>query len=151
MAYFKKMRAVQAAVLLGGLFAGLVMAKPAGDLDEVTRSEIADRIKPVGSLCVAGEECAAGGGAAAVASGPRNGEQVYNTYCTACHTAGVLGAPKKGDKATWDKRLADSGSYQTILNNAINGIRSMPANGTCGDCSSDEISGAIEYMSGLKP
>lgn len=150
MVYFKKMFTVQVAVLLGGMFAGLTIAMPVAELDEVARDEIAERIKPAGTLCVAGEECAASD-SVAVASGPRSGEQVFSSYCTACHTAGVLGAPKKGDKAAWDKRLADSGSFQALMHNAINGIRAMPAKGTCGDCSSDEISGAIQYMSGLEP
>lgn len=151
MAYFKKKHAAQTAVLLGGLFAGLVMANSVEDMDEDARSEISDRIKPVGSLCVTGEECAAGGGATAVALGPRSGEKIYGTYCTICHATGLLDAPKKGDKHVWDQRLANAGSFAALLHNALNGIRTMPAKGTCADCSSDELSGAIEYMSDLSP
>ncbi|MCK5892811.1 MAG: cytochrome c5 family protein [Endozoicomonadaceae bacterium] len=126
------------------------MANPVEDMDDNARSEISDRIKPVGSLCVTGEECAAGGGAT-VASGPRSGEKIYSTYCTICHATGLLNAPKKGDKQTWDQRLAATGSFAALLHNALNGIRAMPPKGTCADCSSDEISDSIEYMSGLSP
>lgn len=150
MAYFKKIRAVQVAVLLGGLFVGLAMAKQAKDMDEAGHNEIIDRIKPVGSLCVTGDECAAGGGVAVV-SGPRSGEQIYNSYCTVCHAVGILNAPKKGDKHAWGKRMADSGSFAAMLENSLTGIRAMPPKGTCADCSNDELSGAIEYMSGLAP
>ncbi len=31
----------------------------------------------------------------------KTGEQVFAAVCTACHTAGVAGAPKVGDNAAW--------------------------------------------------
>ncbi|MFY3158262.1 c-type cytochrome, partial [Achromobacter xylosoxidans] len=31
----------------------------------------------------------------------KTGEQVFQAVCTACHTAGVAGAPKVGDNAAW--------------------------------------------------
>ena len=31
----------------------------------------------------------------------KTGEQVFAAVCTACHTAGVAGAPKIGDNAAW--------------------------------------------------
>ncbi|WP_281646354.1 c-type cytochrome [Parendozoicomonas sp. Alg238-R29] len=150
MANVNRMRAVKVAVLLGGMMTGLVMAAPA-EVDKITREEIAERIAPVGEVCLEGQPCATAAPAAAASSGPRSGESVYNSYCTACHTAGILGAPKKGDGAAWKEKLATAGSYNQLLTNAINGIRSMPPKGTCADCSEDEISGAIEFMSGLKP
>lgn len=107
---------------------------------------IRDRIAPAGAVCIQGEECAAASGAAAgAASGPRDGETVYNSYCAACHGAGILGAPKKGAAADWAPRL-DKG-MDTVLANAINGINAMPPKGTCADCSDEEIKGAIEFMS----
>ena len=51
----------------------------------------------------------------------------------------------------WAKAEKVAGGVSSLLSNAINGIRSMPAKGTCMECSDDEISVAIEYMSGLKP
>ncbi|CAM3472597.1 c-type cytochrome [Parendozoicomonas haliclonae] len=142
-------RALKAAVLFGGMMSGLVLAAPA-DVDKATRKEIAERIAPVGEVCLEGQPCASAAPVVA-SSGPRTGDAIYNTYCTACHTAGVLGAPKKDDKAAWDTKLAAAGSYSQLLSNAIKGIGSMPPKGTCMDCSDEEISVAIEYMSGLKP
>ncbi|WP_257280910.1 c-type cytochrome [Endozoicomonas sp. ONNA1] len=137
--------------LVGGLFSILAFAKPA-ELDEISRKEVAERIAPVGSVCQQGEECAANVGASAsTSSGPRSGEQIFNQFCTACHTSGLLGAPKKGDKATWETKLSAAGDFNKLLASAIKGVGSMPPKGTCMDCSDEEISHAIEYMSGLKP
>ena len=137
-------------LIIGGLLASLVFAKPTTDLDPVTRSEIGERIAPVGSVCLIGDECASGAGAVA-SSGPRSGEAIYNDACINCHASGLLGAPKKGDAEAWAKAEKVAGGFSSLLSNAINGIRNMPAKGTCMECSDDEISVAIEYMSGLKP
>ncbi|WP_430460560.1 c-type cytochrome [Thalassolituus sp. LLYu03] len=121
--------------------ATLVMAQAYAATD-AQADKIAERIKPVGQVCV-GAEC---GGAAVAAAEPRSGEQVFNTACTACHSIGVLGAPKKGDKAAWDARLAKG--FDATLKNAINGLNAMPPKGNCANCSDDELLGAIKFMSG---
>ncbi|SIT04262.1 Cytochrome c5 [Thalassolituus maritimus] len=121
--------------------ATLVMAQAYAESDAQIE-KIRERIAPVGEVCV-GAEC---GGVAVVAGEPRTGEEVYNTACTACHGAGVLGAPKKGDKAAWDDRLAKG--LEETLHNAINGINAMPPKGNCATCSDDEILNAIKYMAG---
>ncbi len=36
--------------------------------------------------------------------------------------------------------------FDTVWQNAINGIGAMPPMGTCGDCSNDDIKAAIEHM-----
>lgn len=107
-------------------------------------ADIAERLKPVGDVCVEGTECDAAAGAATASSGPRSGEEVYNTFCTACHGTGAMGAPKTGDVSTWNDRLAKG--FDATLANAINGINAMPPKGTCMDCSDDEIASAIKYM-----
>src|SRR5258708_39330117 len=48
---------------------------------------------------------AASKGAAPAAAG---GKDVYDKVCTACHSAGVAGAPQYGDKAAWAARLKES-------------------------------------------
>ncbi|WP_257263857.1 cytochrome c5 family protein [Endozoicomonas sp. ONNA2] len=142
-------------LLVGGLFASLVLAKSTADLDSITRGEISERLAPVGFVCLAGEACASAAGVAASSSsgpsGPRSGDAIYNQFCVACHGSGLLGAPKKDDAAAWLAAEKTAGGFSSLLANAISGIRSMPAKGTCMDCSDEEISIAIEYMSGLKP
>ena len=104
---------------------------------------IAERIKPVGELCIEGKSnCAAP--APAVAAGPRTGEQVYGAACVACHSVGVAGAPKFGVAAEWASRIAQG--EDTLVTHSINGIRGMPPRGTCGTCSDEEIRNAVRHM-----
>jgi cytochrome c5 len=107
--------------------------------DAADKEGLAKRLAPVGQVYVAGAAAASD----AAASGPRSGEKVYQTACFACHGTGALDAPKKGD-ASWKPRM-DQG-FDTMLKHAIEGIRNMPARGTCGDCSDDEIAAAIKFM-----
>jgi cytochrome c5 len=97
-----------------------------------------DRIKPVGKVHVAGA-------APAAAAGPRTGKQIYDGACVACHTSGVLGAPKLQVAADWKPRLDEKG-FEQVWKNAVNGINAMPAMGTCGDCTEEDIKIAVEYM-----
>jgi len=107
--------------------------------------EITSRITPIGQVCIAGEECEVASAAAAGGSdGPRDGESLYGTFCVACHSIGVAGAPKFGSADDWAPRLAKG--KDSLLSNALNGLNAMPPRGTCGDCSDEEIEEAIEYM-----
>lgn len=105
------------------------------------KDDIADRISPAGHLCMSGDDCAAA--PIAVASGPRSGEDVYNT-CAACHNTGAAGAPKLGDVAAWAPRIAQGA--ETLYTHAIGGFKGMPAKGLCGDCSDDEIKAAVDHI-----
>ncbi|WP_263146019.1 c-type cytochrome [Pseudomonas alcaligenes] len=136
----KKMLAAQAAVL--ALWA--VSAQAA------TNDDIAERIKPVGEVCVMGEECKGIEAVAASAGGgARTPDDIIAKHCGACHSAGVLGAPKIGDAAAWKERADHQGGLDGILAKAITGINSMPPKGTCADCSDDELKATIKKMSGL--
>ncbi|WP_367987618.1 cytochrome c5 family protein [Vibrio sp. NTOU-M3] len=100
---------------------------------------IAERIKPVGDVYLAGSEPVV-----AEPTGPRDGASVYGTFCVACHASGVSGAPKTGDAADWAPRIAKG--KDVLADHAINGFNAMPAKGSCMDCSDDEIIAAIEHM-----
>ena len=106
---------------------------------EPTRDEIADRIKPVGQVYLQGAEPEQ-----AQDTGPKSGDQVYNTSCSACHGSGVMGAPKMGDAGAWASRVAQG--MDTLAEHAINGFKGMPAKGGCMACSDDEIKAAVDYM-----
>lgn len=106
-------------------------------------SDIAERIKPAGSVCMSGDDCAAAPIAAAPAE-PRTGAQVYDTKCTTCHKAGVAGAPIYGDAGAWSARIGKG--VETLYTHAISGFNGMPAKGMCFDCSDDEIKAAVDYM-----
>ncbi len=126
------------AMVVGVATAGSVMAVS----QDMSREAIAERIKPVAQVRIAGEEQMAG--TQAQAEGGRSGEAVYNQACVACHTTGVLGAPRKGNAEDWAPRLAQG--MDIVLEHSINGLNAMPPRGTCMNCSDEEILAAIEYM-----
>lgn len=75
------------------------------------------------------------------------GKKLYDSACVACHGAGIAGAPKFADKATWAPRLAQGSGV--LYEHAIKGFQGkagvMPAKG--GSSASDaEIKAAVDYM-----
>ena len=106
--------------------------------------QIADRLAPVGETCMAGESCSAGG--VATAGGPKDPEQVYNTYCMACHMTGAADAPVLGNVDQWIPRIAKG--TETLYQNAIKGMGAMPARGICMDCSDDDVMATVDYILG---
>ncbi len=102
-----------------------------------------ERLKPVGDLCMSGDDCAAAPVAAGPAE-PRSGDVVYDTKCSACHATGAAGAPMMGDAGQWAPRV-DNG-IETLYTNAVKGINGMPAMGLCMDCSEDEVKAAVDHM-----
>ena len=75
-----------------------------------------------------------------------NAEQKYMASCFACHSTGAAGAPKVGAgmAVEWEPRLEKG--LDTIVQNAINGVNTMPAKGLCFDCSDEDIRAIVEYM-----
>ena len=110
--------------------------------------EIRERLAPFGEVCVVGTDCAVGAVADGSAGGSaaRSGEQVYNTFCFACHATGVSDAPKFGSAEDWAPRL-DKG-MDALWQTTINGLGAMPPMGTCMDCSEAEMRATIDYMTG---
>lgn len=81
-----------------------------------------------------------------VAPVTRTGEQVFNTVCTACHTAGLLNAPKIDDKVAWEPRAAKG--LQGLIASSTNGLNQMPAKGGDPTLTEQELSDSITYMLG---
>ena len=71
------------------------------------------------------------------------GADVFKAQCTACHTAGVAGAPKFGDNAAWAPRLRTG--YEALVHSALVGKGAMGAQGG-GDFEDLEIARAVVYM-----
>ncbi len=156
--------AVVIAVLIGVTFAIFLIARfIAGDTQRDIRSstaeyqqEVLDRIKPVGSVALVGDEIPAStseetttvAATAEPAAAPLSGPQVYNVACFACHGNGIGGAPKIGDNAAWVARIAQG---QDILKErAIVGYQGeagyMPPKGGRVDLSDEEVLAAMAYM-----
>ncbi|GFZ73395.1 Cytochrome c5 [Pseudomonas amygdali pv. eriobotryae] len=77
-------------------------------------------------------------------------DDIIAAHCVACHSVGLLNAPKTGDTAVWEERARQKGGLDGLLASTIKGIGIMPPKGTCGDCTDDELKSAIQSMSGLK-
>jgi cytochrome c5 len=119
---------------------------------------ILKNIAPVGQVNIAGESPAgeaapaaadaavADAAAATEAAAPMTAEQIYQTNCLACHATGAAGAPKTGDAAAWEPRIAKG--MDAMLSNAVNGLNAMPPKGLCMSCSEDDLRGVIEYIVG---
>lgn len=105
---------------------------------------IAERLKPVGELCLQGMDCGGAAPVAAASSGSLSGEEVYNQVCMACHATGAAGAPKRGDTAAWAPRLEKG--METLHNHALNGFNAMPAKGGRPDLSDEEVMAAVDYI-----
>ena len=113
-------------------------------------SSVAERIKPVGEIAVAAAQTgqAPAKQAVAAATPDRDGQQVYQASCVACHDAGIAGAPKVGDKGQWAKRIAKG--LDALYASAVNGVQGsagvMPAKGGNPALSNAEVKAAVEYM-----
>jgi cytochrome c5 len=73
----------------------------------------------------------------------KSGEEVFKAQCTACHTAGVAGAPKVGDAAAWGVRIKTG--LEALVNSALKGKGAMGPQGG-GDFDDVEIARAVVYM-----
>jgi cytochrome c5 len=150
-----------ALVLIG--IARLVDSGPKGardTADPLMQASAEERIKPFGTVAVAGEDnskkaiqataiaVAAAPAAAPAAGAPMDGKTVFQNVCSACHGTGIAGAPKIGDKAAWGPRIAQG--VATLDKHALEGFQGthgvMPAKGGRPDVPDDEIKAAVDYM-----
>jgi cytochrome c5 len=100
---------------------------------------IEENIKPVAAVEVAAAD-----------AGPhvdKSGEEVVTAVCGMCHGTGLMNSPKIGDKDAWKPRIAQG--YDTLVKNAINGIRAMPAKGGNPALTDGEIANAVAHMANL--
>jgi cytochrome c5 len=76
------------------------------------------------------------------------GKTVYDANCAACHEAGMMGAPKPGDKAAWAPRIAQGIAVMT--KNSIAGftgkVGMMPAKGGNASLTDEEVTNAVAFM-----
>lgn len=77
-------------------------------------------------------------------SDSRSGKDVVEKVCVACHGTGANGAPKIGDDKAWSARA--SKGLTGLTQNALRGIRQMPAHGGQPKLTDLEIERAITYM-----
>lgn len=135
--------------------------------DPALQAQVEARIEPVGQVAVAGADNAglrspggmapkgdsaepAAGSAAGATASLDSGEAVYQSACTACHGAGIAGAPKTGDKAAWEPRIAKG--MDTLVQHAVEGFQGeagyMPPKGGNPALSDEQVRMAVEYLVG---
>lgn len=115
-----------------------------------------ERTRPFARVAVAGQDNAAlqiaevssGSAPAAGLPVPKNGEELYNAACSACHAQGIGGAPRIGDKAAWAPRIAQG--KDTLYKHSIEGFQGsaglMPPKGGRVDLADDLIRHGVDYM-----
>jgi cytochrome c5 len=74
--------------------------------------------------------------------GSLDGKLIYDNVCSACHNAGVAGAPVPG--GTMAERAPKG--LETLVANAINGINVMPPRGGNSDLTDEQVRASVEYM-----
>ncbi|MBH9552302.1 c-type cytochrome [Inhella gelatinilytica] len=84
------------------------------------------------------------------AAGAQNdlGKGVYAKTCAMCHSAGVAGAPKPGDKADWGPRIAQG--MDVVYKHAIEGFTGgkgmMPPRGGGTALTDEQVKAAVDFM-----
>jgi cytochrome c5 len=82
--------------------------------------------------------------AAAASPSAGSGKATYDAICTACHAAGVAGAPKFGDKAAWGPRL--QGGKDHLYTSALKGKGAMPPKGGNPGLADADVKAAVDYI-----
>ncbi len=75
-----------------------------------------------------------------------NGKTIYAQACAQCHTNGVAGAPRTGDRAAWMQRLAVG--REALLTTVLRGKGAMPPKGGNASLSDADAQAATDYMLG---
>ena len=105
---------------------------------------------PASSADTAPAAATAANADAGSAPGP-DGKAIYNRTCALCHATGTAGAPKPGDKADLEPRLAQG--MEVIHKHAIEGCTGtngvMPARGGAASLTDDEVNSAAEFIAGV--
>ncbi|MFY7698308.1 MAG: c-type cytochrome [Legionella sp.] len=68
------------------------------------------------------------------------GKVIYHNNCSGCHTNGMLGAPKIGEKQAWMMKNMDE-----LVEEIIHG-KKHAKNGVCTQCNTTDVKNAIKYM-----
>ena len=113
---------------------------------EASSTKLEERIKPVGQVITDPAALLKVSAPAASARAPMSGADVVAKVCSACHGAGLLGAPKIGDKSAWSARKSAAGGVEGLVKSAGAGKNSMPPRGGDPSLSDSELKSAIEQM-----
>ncbi|WP_322006854.1 c-type cytochrome [Paraburkholderia tropica] len=123
--------------------AAAAAAAPAASGADANAAQASAAAAAIAAIPQAASGNPAAGGATQSADAAQAGKALYTQVCQACHAAGVLGAPKFGNKDDWAPRLKDP--MDTVYNYALHGKGAMPPKG--GSNASDaDVKAAVDYM-----
>lgn len=74
-------------------------------------------------------------------------QELYTMYCSSCHSVKNAEAPEAFNASSWKKRM--SKGTDAVLANVVKGIRNMPPQGGCFECTQDDLRKLIRYMSSV--
>lgn len=156
-------------ILKTSLLTTLLAASWLATAADTDRSEVLERIKPVGAVSLVGQPVPAPAAAAPAAktapapaaeaapavvataeaapaaTGSVDAAGIYQKTCSVCHAAGVANAPILGNKEKWAPHIAKG--KEVLYTSSINGTAlGMPPRGTCAACSDDDLKAVVDYM-----
>ncbi|HUP96973.1 MAG TPA: c-type cytochrome [Usitatibacter sp.] len=150
-------------ILLAQFAVGVYGSRSLKDDPSMKADAVAKRVAPVAKVevdpnapataaPVAAPAAAAGAVTAAVipppaakaTGGTASGKGTYDSTCSACHAAGVAGAPKPGDKAAWAPRI--KAGKEGLYASALKGKGAMPPKGGNAALPDDAVRAAVDYM-----
>lgn len=141
------------------VMASVIYSREPKETNPNVPKQTAARIAPVGAVyagntgraaMAAAQEAAAKAAASQVAfGGSTDGKTVYEGLCHSCHTAGIAGAPKLGDKAAWAPRIAEG--LDTLVKHAIEGYKGpdgnmMPAKGGMPSLTDEQVKNTVHWI-----
>ena len=106
---------------------------------KVVENNTQEDMSPVAQVAVANESVTESGSENSISV-----DKIIKANCAMCHAAGLMGAPKIGDVAMWAPRIAQG--KDMLINNAIKGIRMMPAKGGNSRLTDEEVAAAVISM-----
>jgi cytochrome c5 len=106
---------------------------------KVVENNTQEDMSPVAQVAVANESVTESGSENSISA-----DKIIKANCAMCHAGGLMGAPKIGDVAMWAPRIAQG--KDMLINNAIKGIRMMPAKGGNSRLTDEEVAAAVISM-----
>jgi cytochrome c5 len=103
--------------------------------DAMGEKAIVERMRPVGVVAFSDSSAA---------KSLQSGEAVYAAACSACHAAGIAGAPRTGDTAAWAPRIRQG--FDLLVKHAVEGFKAMPPKGGNANLDPIEVARAVAFM-----
>ena len=132
-------------VVIGSLAGGIIIITAAttkydfsqAEEPKIVENNTKEDISPVAQVVVANKS-------ESIADNSISADKIIKANCAMCHAGGLMGAPKIGDVALWAPRIAQG--KDMLINNAIKGIRMMPAKGGNSRLTDEEVAVAVISM-----